>query len=140
MKVKALTVKVLLIFTAVAIVGCATMGGLKKAPLNEGQSQTYTSEFKTVLKAAQSAAAESGLRIEETYQPDGDTWAMIGKTGMSTNAIGTSYGTLVRVVVKKISENQTKVTVLTKKKSAMDIQAKGDYSKSILGNITIKLQ
>lgn len=122
------------------IIGCATMGGLKKAPLDEGQSQTYSCEYKTVLKATQSAVAESGLRIEETYQPDENSWAIIGKTGVSTNAIGTSYGTMVRVVVKKIADDRTKVTVLTKKKSAIDLQAKGDYSKSILGNIEIKIQ
>ena len=120
---------------AVMCFGCASVSGVRDEPLTTGYSQTYEAAFENVMKAAREATIESGLKIEEANKIDGKTYMIIGKAGTSAF----SWGELVRVVVQEQSPNLVAVRVLTKKKLATNVVAKGDYSRSILSSIELKL-
>ena len=51
-----------------------------------------------------------------------------------------SWGEIVRLAVIRASDTQTTVRVYSKRKSAVNIAAKGDYSNTILSNIELKLK
>ncbi len=51
-----------------------------------------------------------------------------------------SWGEIVRVTVINMNTNQTEVKVYTKKRSSINVTAKGDYSTPILTNIELKLK
>lgn len=69
-------------------------------------------------------------------QVDPKSWIIIAEEGMSLM----SYGTFVRVSIEQTSDSETTVHVLTKKRLATNITAKGDYSSEILGYIPLELQ
>jgi len=132
--------KKILIFAIVAlscmISRCARVSGVRDEPLTAGISQTYDSAFGNVLKAAREAVLESGLKIEDASKINETTWMIVGKAGLSAF----SWGAIVRVIVQEASSNQTVVRVLTKKKMAANVTTPTDYSRSILGNIALKLK
>lgn len=118
------------------IAGCATTGSMREAPLSEGVPRIFNAEFNRVLQASQESVVETGLNIEDAYQVNDRTWIIIAKKPTSA----WSWGELVRIVVEKNNESKTTVRVLTKRKLATNVTAKGDYSNSILSNIALKLQ
>lgn len=119
------------------VLSCSSASGIKEKPLSEGVTRSYSAAFGDVLKAAQQATVEAGLKIEEIYKVDESTWVIIAKTGTSAF----SWGELVRIVVQKQeSGSDTIVRVITKRKLATNVTAKGDYSDAILGTIELKLQ
>lgn len=116
--------------------GCATVDSMRNAPLSQGVHRAFNADYDTVLKAARKSVIEAGLLIEKAYRANDETWIMIGIKCLSTG----SYHDLVRVVVEKKGETETEVRVLTKRRYALYIPAKGDYSQSILSNIDLKLK
>ena len=123
------------VIVVACLTGCATTGSMKSAPLSEGIPQTYTADFDSTLKAAREAVVEAGLQIEEVNKIDETNWTILGKKPTSA----WSWGELVRVSVEQSSETTTTVRVLTKRRLATNVTAKGDYSKAILSNIELKL-
>lgn len=124
------------IFLLVFSMGCATTDSLRNSSISEGVPRTFNTEFERVLKASRESVVEVGLNIEDAYQANDHTWVILAKKPTSA----WSWGELVRVVVEKNNENETIVRVLTKRKLATNVTAKGDYSNSILSNIALKLQ
>lgn len=49
---------------AVLLMGCATAGGLKSEPLDQGVTRSFTGTYDTILKAARDAVVDSGLHLE----------------------------------------------------------------------------
>lgn len=127
-------------FTGLAAVlllaACATTGGMRSAPLDEGTSRVFAGEYDQVLRAAREAVVEAGLAVEEVDKINDTAWMIIAKKGMS----GWSWGELVRVVVEKTGPESTSVRVASQRKVATSIAAKGDYSVAILSNIELKLK
>lgn len=109
---------------------------MRSAPIDEGVARTYSAGHDRVFKAARESVVEAGLSIEEIKKVDDRTWMIIGKKGMS----GMSWGELVRVVVQQIGPAETTVRVLSKRKLATNMTAKGDYSASILSNVELILK
>jgi hypothetical protein len=109
---------------------------MRNAPLAEGVPQTYTADFDSVLKAAREAVVEAGLHIEEVNKISETSWSILAKKPTSA----WSWGELVRVLVEESSDTATTVRVLTKRRLATNVTAKGDYSKAILSNIELKLK
>ncbi len=116
--------------------GCATIGTMRNASLDEGVPRIFTASFDRVLKATREAVIQSGLQIEEVNQIDNQTWIIIGKKDVSA----WSWGELVRVTVQKKSKSETLVRVFTKRRLATNFTAKGDYSRSILSSIDLNLR
>ena len=124
------------VIAVVCLTGCATTGSMRNAPLAEGVPQTYTADFDSVLKAAREAVVEAGLHIEEVNKISETSWSILAKKPTSA----WSWGELVRVLVEESSDTATTVRVLTKRRLATNVTAKGDYSKAILSNIELKLK
>ncbi len=61
---------------------------------------------------------------------------IIEKTDMSLM----SYGELVRVVIEKTSDARITVRIITKRKFATNVTAKGHYSSEIFNFIAMKLK
>jgi len=98
--------------------------------------RTFNSGFDATLKAAREAVSEADLAIESVNKVDDKTWMIMAKK--STSAW--SWGEIVRVTVINLNTNQTEVKVYTKKRSSINVTAKGDYSTPILTNIELKLK
>ena len=109
---------------------------MRNAPVDEGVAQTFHGDYDRILKAARESVVEAGLAIEEVDKMDDKTWMIIAKKGASAF----SWGELVRVVVQNGDADSTTVRVLTQRKMATNVTAKGDYSKSILSNMELKLK
>ena len=118
------------------LTGCATTGGMRSAPLTEGVSRTFKGDYDRVLKAARESVVEAGLAIDEVNKVDDKTWMIISKKGASAF----SWGEMIRVVVQGSGTDETAVRVMTQRKVATNVTAKGDYSTSILSNMELKLK
>lgn len=116
--------------------GCATTGGIKSAPISQGVARSFQHDFNATLKAAQQSIVETGLAIEEAIEIAPATWSIVAKKGATLM----SMGELVRVVVEEVSPGTTQVRVLTQKRVATNVAARGDYSASILSNLDLKLR
>jgi hypothetical protein len=83
------------------------------------------------VSAAREAVSQAGFQIDDVVHPNDSTWMVIGKRGASFF----SYGELVRAVVQPAAGGQTVVRIVTRRRLATDITAKGDYSHAILSSI-----
>jgi hypothetical protein len=121
---------------AVSMVACATTGALKQEPLDQGVVRIFAGSYDTILKAARDAVVASGLHLESVDKVDDHTWSIVGKKDGST----WSWGELVRVVVQQTAPDSTAVRVISKKRMATNVGARGDYSQAILNDIELKLK
>jgi len=120
----------------VTLGACASVGGMRSAPLTEGVPRTFAAGHTTVLNASREAVVEAGLAIDEVRQVNDRTWMIIAKKGAS----GFTWGELVRVVVQEESPSETMVRVYTQRRMATNVTAKGDYSDTIFQIIDVKLK
>jgi hypothetical protein len=118
------------------LLACATVGGLRTEPLEAGAYRAYRAPLNEVVMATRQAMAGSGIQVEEAPQIDEHTWMIIGKKGMSF----ASYGELVRAVVREQPDGQVSVRVVTKKKMATTVFAKGDWSQALFDQIALQLK
>jgi hypothetical protein len=110
--------------TLVIGAACASTGGLRSAPLDQGEVRFYDAPFAVVAPAAREGVLSAGLEVDTISHPDSLTWMIIAKKGMSL----WSYGELVRVVVQQTPEGAVAVRVVTKRRLATNITARGDWS------------
>lgn len=117
--------------------GIAQQNGINKirsAPLHSGESRTYETAYKPMIKYARESVTEAGLIIESSEKIDDSTYMIIGKAKTSA----WSWGELVRVVL--INDNdKVMVRVFTKKRLKINLSAKGNYTQTILSNIEAKI-
>ena len=106
---------------------CASTGGMVSEPLDAGEAKFYSAPLNTVAPAARQAVLAAGLDVDTVSQPDSLTWMILAKKGMSLF----SYGELVRVVVRGTPEGAVAVRVITKRRLATNIAARGDWSGKI---------
>ena len=112
-------------FAALAMTAaCASVGGMRSEPLEAGEVKFYAGPLSTVAPAARLAVLAAGLDVDTTAQPDSVTWMIIATKGMSLF----SYGELARVVVHQTTEGPVAVRVVTKRRLATNIAARGDWS------------
>jgi hypothetical protein len=122
--------------SALVIGACATTGGMRQEPLDAGAAREFTGDFQTVLRAARTAVTNAGLAVDSYDQVNDSTAVLVAKKGTSA----WSWGELVRVVVQGSSNNHVSVRVLSHRKLATNITAKGDYSATIFSNIDLALK
>ena len=110
---------------------------MRSEPLDQGVSRSYSASLKVAVDAARSAMIGAGIGIEEVKEVDANTWMILGKKGTSA----WSWGELVRVVVQEQAADSTvAVRIITKRRLATNITAKGDWSDSILDQIDLQLK
>lgn len=133
MRVTGLCVSVIWI---ICLGGCATRSSMLNAPPDAGHSQTYNSEYKTLVKAARDAVVASGLAIDNASEVGNNTFVIVGKKDASV----WSWGELVRVTVQGASESETTVRVYTKRRLATNVTARGDWADTVFSNIALQLR
>ena len=136
MDLEGVRVKGFLSFGLVMFAACATSNALKQAPLDQGVSRTFTGNYDTILKAARDATVAAGLHLESVDKVDDHTWTLLGKKDSSA----WSAGELVRVVVQQTGPDSTAVRIISKKRIATNVAARGDYSRAIFNDIELKLK
>ncbi len=120
-----------------AVLGCASLGGVRDDPLEEGLSHPFAADYTEVVRAARAAVLGAGLKVQEDYPLDESTWLILSDKPYSFFG---GYGAVVRVVVQKLGENQTVVRVISRRRSAIELGGKGDYSKDIIAALTLWLE
>jgi hypothetical protein len=123
-------------FGLMVLSACATSGGLKQEPLDQGVSRTFIGNYDTILKAARDATIAAGLHLESVDKVDEHTWTLLGKKDASV----WSAGELVRVVVQQTGPDSTAVRIISKKRMATNVAARGDYSQAIFNDMELKLK
>ena len=119
-----------------AFSACATVGGMRSAPLEEGFSRVFAADVGEVRIAAYNALVRSGLEIEEITETSPGTWVLIAKKPTG----GWSWGELVRVVVRPSLDGEgSQVTILTRRRAALNVTAKDDYSDEVFDQIGFQL-
>ena len=123
-----------LLGTQVLFGACATAGGIRSEPIDAGVSRSISADYDRVTRAAREAIVEVGLEIHETKQA-GDQVMIVAAKGVSAF----SWGELVRVVVEETSLTETTVRVITQRRLATNVTAKGDWSTSIFSAMESKV-
>ena len=126
---------VLVLAGLVPFMACATTGGIKAKPISAGVSRNFFADYDRVLKAALVSVVELGLKIDEMTRV-GNESTIVATKGVSLF----SYGELIRVVVATTSPTQTTVRVITQRRLATNLTAKGDWSRPIFSQMESKLQ
>src|SRR3989339_1498896 len=124
-------VAVLLSGLTLILTACASTGGMRVEPLDTGVLREFNGDYATVLRAARNAVTAAGLAIDSYQEVNDSTAVIVAKK----EASAWSWGELVRVVVQKSTDDRVGVRVLTRRKLATNITAKGDYSETIFSNI-----
>ena len=109
---------------------------MRTEPLDRGVSRESSGDYPPVVKAAQTAITSAGLAVDSFDQPNDATAVIIAKKGPSAF----SWGELVRVVVTSAGPEKTSIWVLSKRRLATNVTAKGDYSTNIFENIALTLK
>jgi hypothetical protein len=131
----AITRNVVAIAGLTLLPACASTGSVQNAPVHAGTSRTFEASLNRTVALAREAVIESGLTLEGASQMDKGTWMIMSKAKTSA----WSWGEIVRVVVVSEDPQHTTVRVFSKRRISINITAKGDYSKQILGSIEFKL-
>ncbi len=124
--------------SSLLLVACATVGGLRSEPLDQGVARRFPVPFDSVVAVLPQAVASAGLGLEES-QCTGESMCMvIGTKGASFGPSG-SWGSMARVVVEAAGDDATVVRVLSRRRMAKQVAAKEDYSSEILSQIGVRL-
>jgi hypothetical protein len=124
---------------AVAMVGmlaaCASVGGMRSAPLEQGVVRHYDAELHDAVLAARVALGGSQLEIEEVRQVNDRTWYIIAKRSSGE----WTHGELIRVVCEEMGERDVAIRILTRRRVGIEFTAKGDWSDELFTQIALEL-
>ncbi len=123
-------------FTVVLVAGCASMGGLKSEPLDQGVTRYYEATLADAVRSVRSAVTGAGIAIDEVSQVNESTWMIAGKK----SAGAFSWGEIVRVVVQDEGSQGIAVRILTKRRVATNVTATGDWSNQIFSQLDLDLK
>jgi hypothetical protein len=118
-----------LILAPLVLVACATLGGIRSEPLDNGVANRFPVPFDSVMAVVPEAVVAAGLGLKESQ------W--IGTRGFSLSRSG-SLGSMARVVVEAAGD-ETIVRVLSRRRIAKQTQAREDYASEILSQIEVRL-
>jgi len=118
------------------VVGCASTGGLRVEPLDVGVVREFNRDYTTVLQATRGAITSVGLVIDSDENVNDSTAMIVAKKGISV----WSWGEFVRVVVQRSADDRTTVRVVSRRRMATNLTAKGDYSVTLFSNIELGLR
>ena len=114
---------------------CATMAGMRTEPLDMGVAKVYETDLATAVRATRTALLGSALEIDDVEKLNGMTWMFLAKrkSGKWT------YGELIRVVVQETGEKEVTVRVLSKRRGALNVTARGDWSDAVFAQLALDL-
>lgn len=125
----------LLMSALAGLIGCATVAGIESEPLTAGQVRAFDAPLPRVVNATRAALLGANLEVQSLRQLDSLTWQFVAKRTAQTF----TWGELVRVVVQS-NGARTSVYVVTQRRMATNITARGDWSEQIFAQIAADLQ
>ena len=126
-----------LIPASLVLVACATLGGIRSEPLDNGVASRFPVPFDSVMAVVPEAVVAAGLGLKESQCYARYTCMVIGTRGFSLSRSG-SLGSMARVVVEAAGD-ETIVRVLSRRRIAKQTQAREDYASEILSQIEVRL-
>lgn len=122
---------------SLAVMSCATVGGLRSEPIDRGVARRYSLPFDSVMAVVPDAVVAAGLGLKESRCYDRAMCMVIGTKGLTVGPSG-NMGSMARVVVEAMG-NATVVRVLSRRRIGTQVAAKEDYSPEILSQIEVRL-
>ncbi len=113
MKGKELTLVGILAVSLVLLAGCATMSDVMKSK-NEGTAQVYPVDSEQAWEISRTVFRWEGADAIEEHKADG---YMLTSTGMNW----VSYGAVMGAWIDSVDKDNTKVTVVTKRRIATNL-------------------
>lgn len=115
--------------------GCATMAGMRTEPLDMGVTRVYHSDLRAAVRSTRNALLGSALEIDDVEEVNASTWMFLAKrkSGMW------SYGELVRVIVEETGENEVTIRIISKRRNAVNVTARGDWSDAVFAQLALDL-
>ncbi len=103
--------------------------------MNAGVAKVYATDLRTAVAACRSALLGSQIEIDDVERVNDTTWMILAKrkSGMF------SWGELVRVVVQETSEGEVTVRILSKRRAATNVTARGDWSDALFAQLALDL-
>ena len=126
------------LFTALLLVllaGCATTAGLRQVPLEDGAQRLFRAPLGEARQAAREALIEVGFEVAEEAEVEDGAWVLMATKGMTL----TRFGEVVRVALNPEGIDKTLVRVVTKRRLATSITARGDWSMTIFEAMLARL-
>ena len=131
MKMLPLLISVLMYST---LSGCATVGGMKSAPISEGETAIAEAPLPQTLIIAKDVLPECNLDLEDEVSHNSN-WIIVADSGIGLN----KWGERVRVVGEAKNDEQTIIRVYARRKWIMDSGADPfKYQQCILQAIQLK--
>ncbi len=121
----------LIAFTLMLLQGCSTLADARKAE-GEGTKRVFPASFEKTWNASNTALVKLKLEIASENRDKGYILAQRGMTFFS-------YGENIAIFVKKQSDAQTSVEVVSKKSMATNIFAP-DWTEDIFKEIGVALK
>lgn len=116
---------------------CATVGGLRQEPIDQGVARRYPFAFDSVMTVVPDAVVAAGLGLKESQCFSGSHCMVIGTKGLTIGPAG-NWGSMARVVVEADGD-ATVVRVITRRRMGDEESAQRDYSPEILSQIAVRL-
>ncbi|MEJ2237919.1 MAG: hypothetical protein P8X82_06445 [Gemmatimonadales bacterium] len=120
---------------AATLAACASVGGMRSAPLEQGVVRHYNAELRDAVLAARNALNGSQLEIEEVKQVNDRTWYIIAKRSSGE----WTHGELIRLVCEEVAEREVAIRILTRRRVGIEFTAKGDWSEELFTQIALEL-
>ena len=127
--------KKLALVGAVVLFGCATMAGMRTEPLDMGIAKVYETDLRAAVRSTRNALLGSALEIDDVEEINASIWMFLAKrkSGQWT------YGELVRVIVEETGENEVTIRIISKRRSAVNITARSDWSDAVFAQLALDL-
>lgn len=130
-----------------SVTACASIGGLRTEPADMGVTREFQAASTTLAPLVRDILITTGFRINDFTEIEDprvasgsslQSWMVLGRRKSST----WSYGELVRVVITPQDAQTSLVQVITRRRAALNLTAKGDYSDEIFQQLeaTLRLQ
>jgi hypothetical protein len=108
---------------------------MRSAPVDQGVVRHFDAELHDAVLATRTALGGSQLEIEEVKQLDDATWYIIAKRSSGE----WTKGELIRVVCEEVAERDIAIRILTRRRVAVELTAKGDWSEELFSQIALEL-
>ena len=127
--------KRLALIGTLVLTGCATMAGMRTEPLDMGVAKVYETDLRAAVRSTRNALLGSALEIDDVEELDDSTWMFLAKRKSGT----WTHGELVRVIVEETGENEVTIRIISKRRSAMNITARSDWSDAVFAQLALDL-
>ena len=100
-----------------------------------GVAKVYETDLRAAVRSTRNALLGSALEIDDVEELDDSTWMFLAKRKSGT----WTHGELVRVIVEETGENEVTIRIISKRRSAMNITARSDWSDAVFAQLALDL-